>query len=216
MNAKPKRKSKSLGFSLEAQHDHTLCGIDEVGRGPLAGPVLSCCVHIPLEFKRKAFWRDVTDSKKLSLAKREYLFEAIKEHSHYGIAIASEQEIDELNIHHATLLAMKRAYHNMRESYGNKPAHALIDGKFTPALDCAASAISKGDSKCISIAAASILAKVTRDRMMAAFAEEFPHYGWERNAGYGTPEHLNGIKEKGITKYHRRSFAPVRNALESA
>lgn len=213
---KQKQKSKSLGFSLEAQHDHALCGIDEVGRGPLAGPVLSCCVHIPAQFKRKAFWREVTDSKKLSLAKREYLFEAIKDHSHFGIAIASEQEIDDINIHHATLLAMKRAYYNMRENYGSTPAHALIDGKFTPILDCAASALTKGDSKCLSIAAASIIAKVTRDRMMATLSEECPGYGWERNAGYGTPEHLNGLKQNGVTKYHRQSFAPVRDALESA
>ena len=214
--SKAKQKSKPLGFTLEEQHNHALCGIDEVGRGPLAGVVLSFCVHIPHEHIDKPFWHEVTDSKKLSLKKREHLFEAIKDHSHYGIAIASPEEIDELNIHHATLLAMKRAYHNMRDKFGTKPAFAMIDGRFTPSLECNSAAITKGDSKCLSIAAASILAKVTRDRMMTKLAIEHPHYGWERNAGYGTPQHLNGIKKFGVTAHHRRSFAPVRDALESA
>lgn len=200
---------------LEQQHGFMLCGIDEVGRGPLCGPVLSCCVHIPQDHIDKDFWHEVKDSKKLSLKKREYLLEAIKAHSHYGIAIASAEEVDNLNIHHAALLAMKRAYHNMRDEFSTAPKHAMIDGRFVPKLDCRAEAITKGDSKCLSIAAASILAKVTRDRIMAALAEEFPHYGWESNAGYGTAQHLEGIKKFGVTKHHRRSFAPVRSALES-
>lgn len=202
-----------LDFSLEAEHNFALCGIDEVGRGPLAGPVMACCVHIPRKVQNMKFWDVVTDSKKLTAKKRETLYLHIKEHCQYGLAEASAEEIDELNIHHATLLAMKRAYHKMRDGYGTAPEHALIDGRFVPKIDCRAMAIKKGDSKCISIAAASIIAKVTRDRLMAELAAKHPHYGWERNAGYGTPQHLDGLKKFGVTEHHRRSFSPVRDAL---
>lgn len=203
-----------LDFTLEAEHDFALCGIDEVGRGPLAGPVMACCVHIPHDVHNMDFWRIVTDSKKLTAKKRDVLYEHIREQCHYGIAEASAEEIDTVNIHHATLLAMKRAYHNMRDGFGTTPEHALIDGRFVPKIDCPAMAIKKGDSKCLSIAAASIIAKVTRDRLMTTLANENPGYGWERNAGYGTPEHLAGLKKNGVTKHHRRSFAPVRNVVK--
>lgn len=187
-----------------------LCGIDEVGRGPLAGPVVTACVHIPAEKMDHPVWRDVTDSKKLSHQKREFLFDMIRQQCVYGIAQASAEEIDTLNIHHATLLAMKRAY----EATHQKAliTMALIDGKFAPQISCPAQTVVKGDATSLCIAAASILAKVTRDRMMAKLHEEFPHYGWATNAGYGTAEHLAGIEAHGITPHHRRSFEPCKTS----
>lgn len=185
-----------------------VCGIDEVGRGPLAGPVVTACVYIPPEHLDHAVWRDVNDSKKLTAVKREFLFELIKERCVYAIAEASAEEIDTLNIHHATLLAMKRAYEGV---HGRAEiATALIDGKFAPKIACATQTVVKGDSQSLCIAAASILAKVTRDRLMAKLHEEFPHYGWANNAGYGTPEHMAGIAARGITPHHRKSFAPCK------
>ena len=209
-----------------------ICGIDEVGRGPLAGPVMAACVFIPAEKRTLPFFEMITDSKKLSAKKREYLYDHILEHCQCGIAEASAQEIDALNIHHATLLAMKRAYEVMVSSpspcfrfaqtslslegegkEGRQPRQgegvkALVDGKFCPDLPCPAEAVVKGDSKHVEIAAASIIAKVTRDRLMAKLHDEFPYYGWYKNAGYGTAEHRAGIEKHGITKHHRKSFAP--------
>lgn len=211
-----------LTFALEDSHGagNIVCGVDEVGRGPLAGPVTACCVYVPPSVRGMGFWQIVTDSKKLSAKKRALLAAEIKSHCVYGLAEASPEEIDMLNIHHATLLAMKRAYAGLRDHIstktGGKPAYAYIDGKFTPQLDCKAEAMIKGDSRSLSIAAASIVAKVTRDEYMTALAAEFPHYSWESNAGYGTAAHLAGIKNFGITPHHRRSFAPVRSVLESA
>ncbi len=198
---------------LEQKYSCIVCGIDEVGRGPLAGPVVASCVYIPEPVRRKRFLREINDSKQVAAPKREALYDNIREHCHYGLGVVSSEEIDSLNIHHATLLAMRRAYEGLHEDFGIKPQVALVDGKFKPQLSCECEAVTKGDSISISIAAASIFAKVTRDRMMARLHEEYPHYGWERNAGYGTPEHLEGIKIYGITPYHRRSFAPVREAL---
>ena len=181
-----------------------VCGIDEVGRGPLAGPVMAACVVIPVESLRLSFWSEITDSKKLTAKKREKLFPLIKEHTIWGLGQASEEEIDTLNIHHATLLAMKRAYMEA----GITPQQALVDGKFCPDIPCPAQAVVKGDSKHLEIAAASIIAKVTRDRLMAALHETWPVYGWKKNAGYGTAEHRAAIEEHGITPHHRKSFAP--------
>ena len=183
-----------------------VCGIDEVGRGPLVGPVVTACAFIPPEKLSHPVWDSVTDSKKLTPQKRDYLFEIIKDQCVYSVAQASAQEIDELNIHHATLLAMKRAYEGLRAS----PALALIDGKFAPALSCKTHTVIKGDSKSLSIAAASILAKVTRDRMMVELHQAYPHYGWDTNAGYGTAAHMEGIARHGITPHHRKSFAPCK------
>ncbi len=227
--------------SFDAAFGVPVCGIDEVGRGPLAGPVLAACAFIPSEKLKHPVWDAVTDSKKLSAAKRDYLFEIIKDQCVYAIAEASAEEIDTLNIHHATLLAMKRAYFSLMLPRAelsllchpdrseaerrdlrsldfarddNKRHMVLIDGKFAPTLPCKIQTIVKGDSKSLSIAAASILAKVTRDRMMIKLHEEFPHYGWANNAGYGTPEHLTGIEKFGITSHHRKSFAPCRAGEE--
>ncbi len=200
-------------LKIESRYDGAVCGIDEVGRGPLAGPVLASCVYIPEKFYRRRFLKEINDSKKIPLRKREELFLHIKETCHYGIGMASHEEIDTLNIHHATLLAMRRAWRSMVDDFDTVPAMALVDGKFTPELPCYARAITKGDSVSLSIAAASIMAKVTRDRIMARLHDEHPHYGWNSNAGYGTPEHMDGIKKFGVTSYHRQSFKPVRDAL---
>lgn len=200
-------------LSLEMEYSGPVCGIDEAGRGPLAGPVIAACVHIPAAALSQPFWTQVTDSKKLTEARREALYEHIVAHTVYGIADASAAEIDSLNIHHATLLAMKRAHAQMRRDFSDLgPVAALVDGKFGPALDCAVKTVVKGDSTSLSIAAASILAKVTRDRIMMALHAEYPHYGWDSNAGYGTPVHMAGLKTHGVTPHHRRSYAPVREA----
>lgn len=200
-------------WSFEKSFDGILCGIDEVGRGPLAGPVMAACVYIPPEHYRKHFWRGVTDSKKLTPERREALYEPIRAHCCYGIAQASPVEIDSLNIHHATLLAMRRAFEAMAAAFNIMPGRAMIDGKFVPDIPCHGVAVIGGDNACLSIAAASIIAKVERDRLMAGLHEKHPHYGWSTNAGYGTPEHKAAITLHGITEHHRRSFAPVREAI---
>lgn len=198
-------------FTLEDGHNGPVCGMDEVGRGPLAGPVVAACVYIPQEKRGLDFVSDIRDSKKLGAKKLEYLFGKISEHFIFGIAEISPQEIDEINILQASLKAMTNAYLQLK----TPPAFALVDGNHIPkSLPCPAKGIIKGDSKSISIAAASILAKITRDRMMAQFAQQHPHYGWERNVGYPSPEHLAAIDRHGITPHHRRSYAPVRNYLE--
>ena len=194
--------------AFDAAFGVPVCGIDEVGRGPLAGPVVTACVFIPAEKLKHPVWRAVTDSKKLSPTKRDYLFEIIKHQCVYALAEASAEEIDTLNIHHATLLAMKRAYHGVHEKVSI--SLALIDGKFAPPLPCKTQTVVKGDSLSLSIAAASIIAKVARDRMMSVLHLEFPHYGWVTNAGYGTAEHMDGIARHGITPHHRKSFAPCK------
>ena len=194
----------------KALRDSLICGIDEVGRGPLAGPVVAACVLIKEEYIDDPLWNQVTDSKKLTSKKREALFDPIRERVCYGLAEISPSEIDTLNIHHATLKAMHRAFQTMKAT----AVKALIDGKFVPpGLPCPAQAVVKGDSKHVQIAAASIIAKVHRDRLMAQLHQEHPHYGWAQNAGYGTAEHLEGIRLHGITPHHRKSFAPVKNSL---
>lgn len=191
-----------------------LCGIDEAGRGPLAGPVYAACVHIPSENESLPFWKDVKDSKKLSAAKREVLFHQIQQHSVYGIAFCSVGEIDQINILQASLLAMERAYLNMINSSPIANIHALIDGNQMPKnLCCPATTVVKGDSKHVEISAASILAKVSRDKVMKELDRQFPTYGWSTNAGYGSKKHLEALKLYGVTPHHRRSFAPVKTLL---
>lgn len=197
-------------LSIESTYSGPVCGLDEAGRGPLAGPVVAACVYIPGAALEKPFWLKVTDSKKLTAARRAALYEDIVAHTSFGIAEASVDEIDTLNIHHATLLAMKRAYEAMR---GVRVVAALVDGKFAPQLDCRTQTVVQGDALSLSIAAASILAKVTRDRIMDGLHAQFPHYGWDRNAGYGTRAHMDGVRVHGITPHHRKSYAPVRAAL---
>lgn len=192
---------------FDQQFSVPVCGIDEVGRGPLAGPVVSACVHIPEKNLSNPIWLEITDSKKISAIKREKLFEPIKALCFYGFAEATCQEIDELNIHHATLLAMKRAYTALPANIPTIDL-ALIDGKFAPDLPCKTKTVIKGDSLSLSIGAASILAKVTRDRLMTKLHSDHPHYAWDRNAGYGTKAHMEGLETHGLTPFHRLSFAP--------
>jgi len=186
-----------------------VCGVDEVGRGPLAGPVVAAAAIIPATGMPEAISRKINDSKKLSDKQREALFPYLTEHCVYAVAQASVQEIDTLNILHASLLAMTRAVRLL----ATKPHHALIDGNKLPKdLPCPASFLIKGDGKSLSIAAASIIAKVTRDRMMKELALSYPAYGWEQNAGYGTAMHLAALAANGPTEWHRDSFSPVAQA----
>ncbi len=179
-------------------------GVDEVGRGPLAGPVTACAVRL----EPARIPAGLRDSKLLTAARREALFAEILAVAEVSVAHASVEEIDSLNILRASHLAMERAVE------GLKADHALIDGNLIPrGLGCAATAIVKGDARCLSIAAASIVAKVTRDRIMVDLAQQHPGYGWEANAGYPTKVHLEALRNLGVTPWHRRSFKPVHNIL---
>jgi ribonuclease HII len=199
-------------FMFENEYDGIVIGVDEVGRGPLAGPVVASAVYIPPENRGHPVWRDVQDSKKISAIRRDILFSVIQGQCIYGIASASVDEIDNINILQATFLAMRRAIEQMKL---NNP-YVLIDGNRLPKnWPWDSRAIIKGDTKSVSIAAASILAKVTRDRLMVELANAHPEYGWDNNAGYGTPEHLSALSAHGITPHHRQSFAPVK-ALKTA
>lgn len=191
---------KKAGFPAKR-----VAGVDEAGRGPLAGPVVAAAVLLD----PAAIPEGLNDSKKLSAAKREKLFEEICASSRYAIALGAVEEIDRLNIHHATLQTMKRAI----EALPRLPDHVLVDGKFTPALACPAEAVIGGDGRSLSIAAASILAKVTRDRLMLDLDAAHPGYGWARNMGYGTAAHKSALEALGPTIHHRRSFAPIRKIL---
>ncbi|MDD3181882.1 MAG: ribonuclease HII [Alphaproteobacteria bacterium] len=183
-----------------------ICGVDEVGRGPLAGPVIAAAAIIPPKGLPESLSSQINDSKKLSDKQRERLFPILTQHCLYAVAEASVTEIDAINILHASLLAMTRAVRLLTTC----PEHALIDGNKLPKdLPCPATTIVKGDGKSLSIAVASIIAKVTRDRLMKELALTHPAYGWERNAGYGTAVHLAALQEYGITSWHRESFAPV-------
>lgn len=176
-----------------------ICGVDEAGRGPLAGPVYAAAVIL----KKGLTIEGVNDSKKLSEKKRELLFDKIIiECEEYSIGTASEKEIDEINILQATFLAMKRAV----EGLTIKPDCALVDGNQVPPLECDVETVVKGDSKSESIAAASILAKVSRDRYMLKMAEKYPQYGFEKHKGYGTKLHYEMIEKYGICDIHRKTF----------
>lgn len=176
-----------------------ICGVDEAGRGPLAGPVYAAAVIL----EKGQTIEGVNDSKKLSEKKRELLFDKIiNECKDYSIGTASEKEIDELNILQATFLAMKRAV----DGLSVKPDCALVDGNQIPNLDCDVTTVVKGDAKSESIAAASILTKVSRDRYMLEMAEKYPQYGFEKHKGYGTKLHYEMIEKYGICDIHRKTF----------
>jgi len=177
---------------FDAQFNQPLCGIDEVGRGPLCGPVVAACAYIKPDSYNAPEWQNITDSKKVTAKKRESLFDFICENTIYGISEVTPQEIDTLNIHHATLLAMKNAYEQIGDKLPDNLL-VLVDGKFPPALSCDTQTVIKGDSLSLSIGAASIIAKVYRDRLMKKYHEEFPHYGWDTNSGYGTKAHKDGL-----------------------
>ena len=203
----PVRPAMPPDLSLERAHHGPVAGVDEAGRGPWAGPVVSAAVilgaHAPPD--------GIDDSKALGRARREALFEALAKTACIGVGAASVDEIDRLNILAATMLAMCRAV----DALGVAPAQVLVDGNRLPELPYPAIAVVGGDRRSLSIAAASIVAKVTRDRIMAALARGHPGFGWERNAGYGTPQHRAALTRFGVTPHHRKSFAPVARLLET-
>ena len=201
-------------FAIERRCDGVVCGIDEAGRGPLAGPVVAAAVVIDRQRFRGMLRRELDDSKALPREQREFCYEALFACARNGIVsigvgAASVGEIDRINILRASLVAMKRAV----AALGAVPNMALVDGIVPPPLPCPVKTVVKGDALSFSIAAASIIAKVTRDRIMHGLAGRYPGYGWETNVGYSTPEHGAAIRALGVTPHHRRSFEPVRIAL---
>ena len=181
----------------------TVAGVDEVGRGPLAGPVLAACAVLPADWDIPG----LDDSKKLSEKKRNEMFQIISDRAlAIGIGMADNNTIDEINILNATKQAMRQAVAEAEKQLGEAIGHILVDAVTIDGIDNEQTAIIKGDAKSISIAAASIIAKVTRDNMMKKYALEYPHYAFESNKGYGTKAHYQGINEHGITPIHRKSF----------
>ena len=200
-------------FELEANEmalgNGPVIGVDEAGRGPWAGPVVAAAVLLdPARIPA-----GIADSKELDADERSALYATIIATSRYGVGIAEVERIDRDNILNATMWAMSEAVRQLQATTGERAKLALIDGDRAPRLSINARTVVKGDAKCLSIAAASIVAKVTRDRTMVALAQQFPGYGWDRNAGYPTPSHKRALLELGVTPYHRRSFAPVHNIL---
>ena len=196
-------------FSLENKCGGLVAGVDEAGRGPWAGPVISAAVILPpaLQDELKV---GLDDSKKLTPQKRTALFTLLQGYADIGIGGASVAEIDYHNILEATLVSMTRAIAGLKTT----PCKVLIDGNHVPKnLTCPGKAVVKGDGISLSIAAASVVAKVTRDQIMATLAVRYPVYGWENNAGYGTKQHQRGLSNHGISPHHRRSFAPISRCL---
>jgi ribonuclease HII len=185
-----------------------VAGVDEAGRGPLAGPVVAAAVILPA----RGVPRGIDDSKKLPAAERARLCARLHGCAQIGIGIVESEEIDTLNIYWATMKAMTLAVEALARDHGCAPGHVLVDGNRLPRWGFAATAIVSGDAISLSIAAASIVAKHTRDTIMIAHAEAHPHYGWHSNKGYGCPQHLKALREHGPSPLHRRSFAPVAQA----
>ncbi len=196
-------------FELEQAAGGVVCGVDEAGRGPWAGPVVAAAVVLEAARLSPDLFDAIDDSKKLSRPARENLFTRLQSCAEIGVGLAEIDEIDSINILQATLRAMARAV----DGLGVQPDRALIDGNRPPRLPCPVQCVVRGDGKSLSIAAASIVAKVTRDRIMAGLAARYPGYGWERNAGYGTAEHRAALVRLGVTPEHRRSFKPIRKLL---
>ena len=199
------KKKNGPDFSIESSYSGIVVSIDEAGRGPWAGPVVAGAVIL----KKKGAPKGINDSKLLSRTQREELYDRICNVAATSVGIATVEEIEQLNILGATKLAMVRAYMGL----GVEAEIALIDGNQPPQLPCLTRYVIKGDSQCLSIGAASIIAKVTRDRMMSELAEAHPGYGWERNAGYGTRQHQDGILKHGLTPHHRRRWKPIMKIL---
>jgi ribonuclease HII len=189
-------------FKLEKVHPDPVAGVDEAGCAPLAGPVVAAAVVLD----RKSFPRGIDDSKALPAKTRETICARLYKVAVIGVGIVTAEEIDQLNIYWARMLAMSRAV----DALGLDPAMVLVDGNRCPRWERPSLAIVAGDTKCRSIAAASIVAKVTRDRIMLGYSRDHPGYGWETNQGYPTPQHLEALNRLGPTPLHRRSFAPVR------
>jgi len=200
-------------FAIERGCEGIVCGVDEAGRGPLAGPVVAAAVVIDRRRFRGELRRVLDDSKILSRDVRESCHRALVACARIGVGAASAREIDRINILRASLLAMRRAVAAL--GMGATPDIALVDGNVAPQLPCAVRTVVKGDALSFSIAAASVVAKVTRDRIMRDLARRYPGYGWESNVGYATAVHCDGIRRLGVTPHHRRSFAPVRLAISS-
>ena len=182
-----------------------IAGIDEAGRGPWAGPVVSAAVIL----NEKNIPDGLNDSKKLSEKKRLSLYSSIYNFHFVGVGISSIEEIDSMNVLQATFLSMKRAV----EDLNPQPEYILVDGNLDPGLNFKTKCIIKGDSISISIAAASVIAKVTRDNLMLKLDKEFPNYNWKKNKGYGTADHRNALELHGPCKYHRKSFSPINKML---
>ena len=200
---------ESLGLSTSA----VIVGVDEVGRGPLAGPVTATAVFFDRQKITSDLLTKIDDSKKIAQKKRATISKQIESIAIIGIGWASSGEIDQLNILEATMLAMQRAIFSLQKQIILDPDYILIDGNKVPRLDFPSKAIVRGDEKSLSIAAASIVAKSKRDAFMTSLSKLYPGYGWEKNAGYGTREHLAAIEREGITVHHRRSFKPIANYL---
>src|ERR1044072_580338 len=200
---------RRCSFKLELDYPQPLAGVDGAGSAPLAGPVVAAaCV-----LDREKFPRGIDDSKNIPLEKREAIYgRLMKSAIAWGVGFGSVEEIDRINIYWARILAMSRAV----EALGLEPAWVLVDGNACPKWQRPSKAIVDGDEKCRSIAAASIIAKVTRDRMMADYAMAHPGYGWEHNRGYPTPDHRRALRELGPTPLHRRSFGLVRAMIDAA
>lgn len=200
-----------LEHDLRGDGQRLIAGVDEVGRGPLAGPVVACAIVMPPDARAIA---GVADSKRLPPSERERLATLIRRRAMaMGIGAASVREIDRLNIYHATVLAMRRALARLLL----RPDHVVVDGRPISTLCVPHTAVVGGDASCYAIACASIVAKVTRDRLMSALGDRYPAYAWGRNSGYGTPEHVRALDSAGASPHHRRSFAPVRQlALDLA
>ena len=203
MAGRARRRWSTLERDLRAAGGALIAGVDEVGRGPLAGPVVACAVVMPPDARAIA---GVDDSKRLSPAERVRLAAKIRKRA-LGVALgaASVREVDRVNVYHATVRAMRRALARLPVA----PDHVLVDGKPLRTLGVEHTAVVGGDDACYSIACASIVAKVTRDRLMAALGGRYPAYAWDRNAGYGTAAHRRGLDAAGLTPHHRRSFGPV-------
>ncbi len=206
-----RKQQEQPDLSLEHAAGGRVAGVDEAGRGPWAGPVVAAAVVFDADGPPPRFSVMITDSKLLKAEQRAALQPAILACADATVGIASVAEIDSMNILQATLLAMRRAVARLAEV----PDLALVDGNRAPRLPCPARAVVGGDRKSLSIAAASIVAKVVRDRLMARLAADYPGYGWERNAGYGTAEHQAGLARLGPCIHHRRSFRPIRELLEA-
>ncbi|MBQ8481089.1 MAG: ribonuclease HII [Alphaproteobacteria bacterium] len=204
-------------WEIEDKFAGIICGVDEAGRGPWVGPVVAGAVVFLSRDINPELLNGINDSKKLSAKKRERLYDLLLQEEKVGhiscaVGEASAAEIDSLNILQATFLAMKRAVQNLKVS----PTHTLIDGNRLPAdFCCSCSCYISGDSKSYSIAAASIMAKVYRDNLLKKLALEYPEYGFEKNAGYGTKEHIEALKRYGITPQHRKSYRPIKEILEA-
>lgn len=205
-------------WNIEDKIGGAVCGVDEAGRGPWVGPVAAGAVMFLSREINPEILTQIDDSKKLTAKKREKVYDLLLEEARagrltYGIGLASATEIDELNILQATFLAMKRAAAKLNPA----PQHAIIDGNRLPAeFVCPTSCYIGGDAQSYSIAAASILAKVYRDNLMKELAQKYPGYGFEKNAGYGTKDHIAGLQKYGVTPEHRKSYKPIKEFLQQA